>query len=82
MGPRVVREQLAEHIDPDNLPTGDRPQYRSTKASPAAPSARPRPTRPASKAPGPARRRAAQGEGGRKAGGKAKPPKPVAQALG
>ena len=28
VGPRVVREQFAEHIDPDNLPTGERPQYR------------------------------------------------------
>lgn len=29
VGPRVVREQFAEHIDPANLPTGDRPQYRT-----------------------------------------------------
>jgi 23S rRNA pseudouridine2605 synthase len=28
VGPRVVREQFAPHIDPDNLPTGERPQYR------------------------------------------------------
>lgn len=34
VGPRVVREQFADHIDPDNLPTGDRPQYRvKSKAS-------------------------------------------------
>ena len=29
VGPRVVREQLAEHIDPANLPKGDRPQFRT-----------------------------------------------------
>jgi 23S rRNA pseudouridine2605 synthase len=29
VGPRVVREQVAEHIDPANLPKGERPQYRS-----------------------------------------------------
>jgi len=29
VGPRVIREQLAEHIEPDNLPTGERPQFRS-----------------------------------------------------
>lgn len=29
VGPRVIREQLAVHIDPDNLPTGERPQYRT-----------------------------------------------------
>ncbi|HEY0648255.1 pseudouridine synthase [Phenylobacterium sp.] len=28
VGPRVVREQFAEHIDSDNLPKGERPQYR------------------------------------------------------
>lgn len=42
VGPRVVREQFAEHIDPDNLPTGERPQYRvksktSRRAAPADP---------------------------------------------
>jgi 23S rRNA pseudouridine2605 synthase len=36
VGPRVIREQLAEHIDPDNLPQGDRPQWRSSKAVAAA----------------------------------------------
>ena len=35
VGPRVVREQLAEHIDPENLPTGERPQYRSAPKSAA-----------------------------------------------
>ncbi len=34
VGPRVVREQFAEHIEPDNLPTGERPLYRvKSKAS-------------------------------------------------
>jgi 23S rRNA pseudouridine2605 synthase len=33
VGPRVVREQFAEHIDPANLPTGERPQYRSPRKS-------------------------------------------------
>jgi 23S rRNA pseudouridine2605 synthase len=32
VGPRVIREQLADHIDPANLPKGDRPQF-TTKAS-------------------------------------------------
>jgi 23S rRNA pseudouridine2605 synthase len=27
VGPRVIREQLAEHIAPANLPKGDRPQF-------------------------------------------------------
>lgn len=27
VGPRVIREQMAEHIAPDNLPKGDRPQW-------------------------------------------------------
>lgn len=31
VGPRVIREQFAEHIDPANLPTGERPQYRSPR---------------------------------------------------
>ncbi|MFL5298661.1 MAG: pseudouridine synthase [Phenylobacterium sp.] len=29
VGPRVIREQLAEHIAPANLPKGDRPQWRA-----------------------------------------------------
>lgn len=33
VGPRVVREQFGEHIDPANLPTGERPQYRSPNKS-------------------------------------------------
>ena len=40
VGPRVVREQFAEHIDPENLPTGERPQYRvKSKASRRDPTA-------------------------------------------
>jgi 23S rRNA pseudouridine2605 synthase len=35
VGPRVIREQLAEHIDPDNLPKGDRPQYYVKKSAAA-----------------------------------------------
>ncbi|WP_374574220.1 pseudouridine synthase [Phenylobacterium sp.] len=27
VGPRVIREQLAQHIAPENLPRGDRPQF-------------------------------------------------------
>jgi 23S rRNA pseudouridine2605 synthase len=33
VGPRVIREQLAEHIDPENLPTGERPQWKSPRKS-------------------------------------------------
>lgn len=33
VGPRVIREQFAEHIDPANLPTGERPKYRSPRQS-------------------------------------------------
>jgi 23S rRNA pseudouridine2605 synthase len=29
VGPRVIREQFAAYIDPDNLPKGERPQYRA-----------------------------------------------------
>ena len=36
VGPRVIREQLAEHIDPENLPTGERPAFRTPKAPPGA----------------------------------------------
>ncbi len=36
VGPRVIREQMAEHIDPENLPKGDRPQWKSSKAVAAA----------------------------------------------
>jgi 23S rRNA pseudouridine2605 synthase len=31
VGPRVIREQLAQHIEPANLPKGDRPQFRGAK---------------------------------------------------
>jgi 23S rRNA pseudouridine2605 synthase len=33
VGPRVIREQLADHIDPENLPQGDRPQWRPPKSA-------------------------------------------------
>lgn len=58
VGPRVVREQFAEHIDPDNLPTGERPQYRvkakssrrdPQKAAAAAVVAPPAPSEPKTK---------------------------------
>ncbi|MFZ5686311.1 MAG: pseudouridine synthase [Pseudomonadota bacterium] len=32
VGPRVIREQLSDFILPENLPKGDRPQYRSPAA--------------------------------------------------
>jgi 23S rRNA pseudouridine2605 synthase len=38
VGPRVIREQMAEHIAPQNLPKGDRPLWKK----PAAPIAGPR----------------------------------------
>jgi 23S rRNA pseudouridine2605 synthase len=34
VGPRVIREQLAAFIAPENLPTGDRPQWKRTPAPP------------------------------------------------
>ena len=38
VGPRVIREQLAEHIAAQNLPTGDRPLWRKpAAAAPAGP---------------------------------------------
>ena len=33
VGPRVIREQLAEHIEEANLPTGDRPQWKAPKTN-------------------------------------------------
>jgi 23S rRNA pseudouridine2605 synthase len=38
VGPRVIREQLADHIAAENLPKGDRPQFQ--KAATATPSRR------------------------------------------
>jgi 23S rRNA pseudouridine2605 synthase len=35
VGPRVVREQFAQYIEPENLPTGERPLYRSPRKSPS-----------------------------------------------
>jgi 23S rRNA pseudouridine2605 synthase len=37
VGPRVIREQLADHIVPQNLPTGDRPLWKKTAAAAAGP---------------------------------------------
>ena len=57
VGPRVVREQFAEHIEPDNLPTGERPLYRvkpkTTRRdpTPAGTEAMVRPTGPKEKQP-------------------------------
>ena len=36
VGPRVIREQLAEHIAPENMPTGERPAFKTPKAPPGA----------------------------------------------
>ena len=36
VGPRVIREQLAEYIAPENMPTGERPAFKSPKAPPGA----------------------------------------------
>lgn len=35
VGPRVIREQLAEHIPPQNLPKGDGVQWKASKSSPS-----------------------------------------------
>jgi 23S rRNA pseudouridine2605 synthase len=37
VGPRVIREQLADHIAPQNLPTGERPQWKKPAAVAAGP---------------------------------------------
>lgn len=37
VGPRVIREQLAQHIDPANLPKGDRPLWRAPAKVAAGP---------------------------------------------
>lgn len=37
VGPRVIREQLSDHIAPANLPTGDRPLWKKPAAAPAGP---------------------------------------------
>jgi 23S rRNA pseudouridine2605 synthase len=36
VGPRVIREQLAEHIAPENLPKGDRPQFTAKRPPPGS----------------------------------------------
>jgi 23S rRNA pseudouridine2605 synthase len=37
VGPRVIREQLAQHIAPQNLPKGDRPAWKKPAAVAAGP---------------------------------------------
>ena len=37
VGPRVIREQLAQHIAPQNLPKGDRPLWKKPAAAIAGP---------------------------------------------
>src|SRR6185312_13366487 len=37
VGPRVIREQLAEHIAPQNLPKGDRPLWKAPAKVAAGP---------------------------------------------
>ncbi len=37
VGPRVIREQLAEHVAPQNLPKGDRPLWKKPAAVAAGP---------------------------------------------
>ena len=37
VGPRVIREQMAQHIAPQNLPKGDRPAWRKPAAVAAGP---------------------------------------------
>jgi 23S rRNA pseudouridine2605 synthase len=37
VGPRVIREQLAQHIAPQNLPKGDRPLWKKPATPPRAP---------------------------------------------
>lgn len=36
VGPRVIREQLADYIAAENLPTGDRPSFKAPKPPPGA----------------------------------------------
>jgi 23S rRNA pseudouridine2605 synthase len=36
VGPRVIREQLADYIDPENMPTGDRPLFAGKAGPPGA----------------------------------------------
>lgn len=59
VGPRVIREQLATHIDPQNLPKGDRPQWTPPKRPAGA-------ARRAPKPPGAAQSEAAAGEAPKK----------------
>jgi len=46
VGPRVIRELLAEHIAPQNLPKGDAVQFKGAKKAAAADGARPQRRKP------------------------------------
>jgi 23S rRNA pseudouridine2605 synthase len=84
VGPRVIREQLSEHIAPANLPRGERPQWRAPKRAPSATALR----RAAGAGPPPDRARgSAEGEAPKKKTYKAgwarpKPRKTAAKAPG
>lgn len=54
VGPRVIREQLGEHIDPENLPKGERPAFRKTATPTPGRRQRPAPSGRAVEAPPPA----------------------------
>jgi 23S rRNA pseudouridine2605 synthase len=41
VGPRVIREQLADHIAPQNLPKGDRPSFKTVAPPRQSPARRP-----------------------------------------
>jgi 23S rRNA pseudouridine2605 synthase len=62
VGPRVIREQLSEHIATANLPKGDRPQWRGVKratpvAAPRRGGAGPRPAKAAQPAGEPSKKK-------------------------
>jgi 23S rRNA pseudouridine2605 synthase len=87
VGPRVIREQLSEHIAPQNLPKGDRPQWRGAKrtAAVAAPRRGGSPgTRPAKAAGGPAEepQKKTYKAGWARPKPRSGPPKPKAKAAG
>lgn len=83
VGPRVIREQLAAHISPENLPKGDRPQWTAPKRAAGG--------RRAPKAPGEASSQSPAAEAPKKKAykpgwakpkikpGPARPPKPKAK---
>ena len=71
VGPRVIREQVAGHIAPENLPKGDRPQFQ--RARTPTPGRRSRPV-PAADGEGPARPARRPGQAGRPGASPAEPP--------